>query len=492
MDFEPSPAHSVFAFPKMRTSATSGPSSGSTEKYQYHPIKSPDQLRILKLLPGRGDEPIQVKLRHRPLSFLPRCEELSYEWGSPTRDHDIYCEGKILKVTGNLLAALKRLRHTKSVSRAMKELRAPWNPRLLWIGAVCINQEDIIERSEQVKLMANIYRTVGRTLVWIGEEPPLTREAFLLIPMLAKIIEPLDPDPFRTPSLDFLHENYEIRRGYRLEQLLTDPAWTLVLDILASRTYFSRLWTVQEISLSSTENTKIVCGSHSLPWRRYRDASVLVENCDLLREDLAYNDILNLLSVELQVDLQKRMRKEIPSLEECIIATHYRFVTDRRDRVFGLLGMLDSTTRLRFQGVDYSSSLGKIFQAATECLIMDSWSLAYLQFQHTSSIDVKITKETGIPSWVLWMDNNPLMIVGSPLSRSGSEIIQNIPVTLRDSVIEAFGFIFDIALHASDNLSKENFKGQVLKTYNQLIDSIATPKEPDSAIQVLWQTLNLG
>ncbi|KAE9377662.1 hypothetical protein N431DRAFT_164474 [Stipitochalara longipes BDJ] len=65
---------------------------------------------MLELLPGQDKEPIQIKLSHRPLADLPLCEALSYEWGSPTRDHEISCEGKSLKVTINLIAALKRLR----------------------------------------------------------------------------------------------------------------------------------------------------------------------------------------------------------------------------------------------------------------------------------------------------------------------------------------------------------------------------------------------
>ncbi|PMD31058.1 hypothetical protein L207DRAFT_442758, partial [Hyaloscypha variabilis F] len=63
-------------------------------------------LRILKVFLGDGDEPIRTRLWYCLLSSLPNCVALSYEWGSPARDHDIFCEGKIVKVTSNLLAAL--------------------------------------------------------------------------------------------------------------------------------------------------------------------------------------------------------------------------------------------------------------------------------------------------------------------------------------------------------------------------------------------------
>jgi Heterokaryon incompatibility protein (HET) len=224
----------------MATFASSKDPHGSKQKYQYRPIESPDQIRMLELLPGQDDDSIQIRLRHYSLSFLPQCEALSYEWGSPTRDYEIDCEGMSLKVTTNLLAALKRLRPTKSFSGALKKGRLPWKSRLLWIDALCINQDDISERSQQVKLMGEVYRKAKRVLVWIGEAPPLARKAFYLIPRLAKIIECLNLDAYDYPQP--LEGTLEIRRDFTLEQLLDEAVWPALQDILGSRTYFSRLW----------------------------------------------------------------------------------------------------------------------------------------------------------------------------------------------------------------------------------------------------------
>lgn len=215
----------------MATTTSSQAPPKPMEKYQYQPIRSPDQLRMLKLLPGRDDEPIRIRLRHRPLSSMPQCEALSYEWGSPTRDHEIECEGKTLKVTANLLGALKRLRPKKSLSWALKKGKLPWKP---------INQDDDTERSEQVKLMGEAYRKAQRVLVWIGEAPPLAREAFHLIPRLAKIIECLKFGVYEYPQS--VEGTLEIQRGVTLEQLVNEAVWPALRDILCSRTYFSRLW----------------------------------------------------------------------------------------------------------------------------------------------------------------------------------------------------------------------------------------------------------
>jgi hypothetical protein len=132
--------------------------------YQYQPLKGDKSIRMLELLPGPFQSSINVKLHHRTISDLPGCEALSYQWGEPRGTSPILCEPKgldkglaMLLVTSNCLAALKRLRLTNA-------------PRLLWIDAFCINQNDTDERSKQVPPMKDIYKTAKRTLIWLGED----------------------------------------------------------------------------------------------------------------------------------------------------------------------------------------------------------------------------------------------------------------------------------------------------------------------------------
>jgi hypothetical protein len=40
---------------------------------------------------------------------------------------------------------------------------------ILWIDAICINQEDITERGHQVQLMGRVCSKATRVLVWLGE-----------------------------------------------------------------------------------------------------------------------------------------------------------------------------------------------------------------------------------------------------------------------------------------------------------------------------------
>jgi hypothetical protein len=60
-------------------------------------------------------------------------------------------------VTTNLEVALRYLRHQKA-------------HKVLWVDALCINQEDIKERNYQVRTMRDIYVAAEKVVVWLGEE----------------------------------------------------------------------------------------------------------------------------------------------------------------------------------------------------------------------------------------------------------------------------------------------------------------------------------
>ena len=50
--------------------------------------------------------------------------------------------------------------------------------KVIWIDAICINQDDISERDCQVLLMSSIYRSSKKLIVWVGFETNGSAEAF--------------------------------------------------------------------------------------------------------------------------------------------------------------------------------------------------------------------------------------------------------------------------------------------------------------------------
>ena len=57
--------------------------------------------------------------------------------------------------------------------------------RTLWIDAICINQSDDVEKSQQVQLMRGIYATADHVLIWTGEEDEHSPPAFAALARFA-------------------------------------------------------------------------------------------------------------------------------------------------------------------------------------------------------------------------------------------------------------------------------------------------------------------
>ena len=94
---------------------------------------------VLALEPGNADTPLSCKLEvvSGQNARQSEYEALSYAWGNndqPLKPY-ISCHGKCIKVTSNLESALHHIRSEKKVT-------------MFWIDQICINQEDLEERSQ--------------------------------------------------------------------------------------------------------------------------------------------------------------------------------------------------------------------------------------------------------------------------------------------------------------------------------------------------------
>jgi hypothetical protein len=133
---------------------------------RYQPLElSSKQIRLLRLLPfdeKRGREPrpwfelrsIQCELFNTSLDASPVYEALSYTWGCSGSDVRIEVNGQGISVRANLAYALAALRSSEV--------------RVLWVDALCINQNDTEERNHQVGQMGEIYSQSQKVLVWLG------------------------------------------------------------------------------------------------------------------------------------------------------------------------------------------------------------------------------------------------------------------------------------------------------------------------------------
>lgn len=94
---------------------------------------------------------------------------LSYTWGNPKGPENhvpvkgnpeeifqIQLEDRQKCITYNLKETLDQLRDETTLIK-------------IWVDALCMDQENMTEQSEQLKSMAKIYGQASRVIVWLGE-----------------------------------------------------------------------------------------------------------------------------------------------------------------------------------------------------------------------------------------------------------------------------------------------------------------------------------
>jgi hypothetical protein len=94
-------------------------------------------------------------MRHASLDHCPEYEALSYHWGDAAVTWQIFLEGAVFFVTKNL-------------EEALRYFIASGKSGCIWIDAICINQLDNEERTQQVQSITKIYESAIRVLVWLG------------------------------------------------------------------------------------------------------------------------------------------------------------------------------------------------------------------------------------------------------------------------------------------------------------------------------------
>jgi hypothetical protein len=216
-------------------------------------MNSPNCIRILELLPGKDDSPIQCTTRIAHLWYGEAYEAVSYVWGDGPPSRSVQISGEAVKITQTLYAALKRFRD-------------PIDTRSIWVDQLCINQSDAKEKTHQVNMMREIYKQCTRCLIWLGEIPEASagvtimdaQAAFDFISALAGETVDSQQGSCTPLSLAMPDQVDGARRAFKALIFQGNPWW-------------SRIWTVQEVVLPPEGLLK--WGPLSLRWNTISKSS---------------------------------------------------------------------------------------------------------------------------------------------------------------------------------------------------------------------------
>lgn len=190
--------------------------------YQYGTLNDQpaNAIRLLTVNTGSSDS-IECTMSTASLDEKPRYVALSYMWGTQDASKEIVINHKRFAVRPNLWECLKRFQ------------RQPY-PSRIWIDAICVNQENIPERNQQVRLMGRIYRQATIVIAWLGDDATVRA-----------VEAAFECDYFRkAPILRFVSLMSKSKRT-ALAKMYAG------LSVLTSRDYWNRAWIVQELCLAS-------------------------------------------------------------------------------------------------------------------------------------------------------------------------------------------------------------------------------------------------
>ncbi|KAK4446763.1 heterokaryon incompatibility protein-domain-containing protein [Podospora aff. communis PSN243] len=283
--------------------------------YRYTPITKSGGIRLLRLQPSeREGSSIHCSLFHysQPLNNKFQrsdlYEALSYVWGNALERRRIFVDGFQFEVTWNLHRALEHLRH-------------PVLERILWVDAVCIDQQNDDEKAHQVASMASIYARANRVVVWLGDDTHGGEVALEAI----RVANP------KALSYGTSGDDQELGR-------------TLVLRLLKNP-WFERMWVLQEVAAArqvimkcghaEIDGVAFCSGLDSLGVSSDIDSSLkaTIRTATHLIRAAPWRS-RNLASVSAE-----RFSLDIGPLAELVDMYRNRKATDCRDKIFALLGM---------------------------------------------------------------------------------------------------------------------------------------------------------
>ena len=397
----------------------------------YHKLdSSKHEIRLLTLHPAQDENStVRCTLSHASLHDpgLPAYETVSYVWGEHVFESLVLLDEHKYYVTSNLASILRYLRESEE-------------PRLLWVDALCINQHDLQERSQQVTLMRTIFSRCEQALAWLGPDAGHYNAESAAKQMVhaMELMEKIGAQDVET--LRMMETNYAESLGRRARRrakgedaqdeeendipnhnrmiLSHEETYDLQRTFRIAK-FWSRAWVVQE--LSCAPNVTLLCEGGSLDWgvmsRFFRNKPYADAFHDAIGSHSSRLDktIQTAFSRPLETEHQRWILQNSSSSPDADGTTHSTLLdvlarfrdrqsSDPRDKVYSLLGLVTEDHGIV---VDYTKSVEELFQEVTVSIINRSGNLDIIcqnPFESGYPADRKRSdgtdEDTCLPTWV--------------------------------------------------------------------------------------------
>ncbi|TVY20647.1 Heterokaryon incompatibility protein 6, OR allele [Lachnellula arida] len=268
---------------------------------------------------------------------------------------------------------------------ALRTLQA--NPTLapiLWVDALCINQDDMDERNRQVALMGRIYENASQVIAWLGTPQEfnfrprtipafeLVREASIMPSKNGNLLQSHIPLETRLKSRWLLREQNKWLAAYVYNPDFSEH-WKQLAGLCGVE-YWQRVWIIQEFCLA--KKIRLLYGSDVLDWKCFEFVWSLLRHLSRTRVFVpALTPITSRASIELisqsratslrPISILNAMnpvwRPEGFTFQRLLTISQNCLSKDPRDKIYGLLGLAENVHPSDIP-INYSQSIFQLYE----------------------------------------------------------------------------------------------------------------------------------
>lgn len=334
----PDSSSTTIAFPTTSISARSSPSpfdqagreishlwfatrlqTVSRDKIYHHDKLDGGQIRLLNLFPGEQFDPLQGLIWVTHLDAKVNYTTVSYVWGPRSQlSHALHTPVGNLSITEPLYLTLKQLRNRhKGV--------------VLWVDAICINQDDDNEKTEQVKMLPRIFQNSAQTLGFIQDNEESKEVVEMLMQVRAREVH-------HEGSANWPRHLPACPKSWSMTGLPPplDPIWLKTVDFFRND-WFRRVWIIQEVVIA--RKMKLICGNYTLDWDDLYSATQKIDQDPEMRTQ--GDEVRQSWQPFLRLGDLRHYEARSSRLSILVLLETFRHCqsTMRRDRFFSLLGI---------------------------------------------------------------------------------------------------------------------------------------------------------
>lgn len=273
-------------------------------------------------------------------------------------------------------------------------------PFILWVDAICINQSNNVEKSEQIRITTDIYQTAPAVSIWLGHMDEQSSLAMRLIRFAAAL--------------------YTRSRAQTDDKLLTADIMHYTLNntnLQALASFFTKDWwgrilVVQEAAVA--QHALFVCGNETLGFRDFAYAFFCW--AALLKTPIpnpwlrSFNELAVIINgTSPRAVLWQYTRFHLPelmehtqfykayTLEEMLEESWNFDSTDPRDKVYAWIGLLSHVDVAIVP--DYDATIAEVYIGVVKLILEHRGSLSLISFTGSGARPPNTPPIIGLPSW---------------------------------------------------------------------------------------------